>query len=101
MLTGWLLAVSAQASVTDSLFYRRFFGGTFGIIPNNPKSFKFMTVRLCHVAVIDTYGAEPFAHRKTAVQVSTIRRQHSHLLNRSLCVPVRASVNTSTSSSMR
>ena len=49
------------------------------------------------------YGAlpPPLAHRKTAVQVLPIRRQTVYLPNKSLCDPVRASVSTSTSSSIR
>ncbi|MDO4261364.1 MAG: hypothetical protein Q4C82_04750, partial [Eubacteriales bacterium] len=30
-----------------------FCGSTFGTIPNDPESFKFITVRLCDVAVVD------------------------------------------------
>ena len=37
----------------------------------------------------------------TAVQVSPIRRQAVYLPNKLLCDPVRTSVSTSTSSSMR
>ena len=42
-----------------------------------------------------------FAYRKTAVQVSPYGGSTVYLPNRSLCVPVRASVSTRTSSSMR
>ena len=43
----------------------------------------------------------PFCTQKNRRTGFPIRRQHSHLSNRSLCVPVRASVSTSTSSSIR
>ena len=43
----------------------------------------------------------PFAHRKTAVQVSPYGGRLVYLPNKSLCDPVRASVSTSTSSSIR
>ena len=50
-----MIAGGKDASLRNMIaFFVVFFcGGTFRTIPDDPKRFKFVTVKLCHVAVID------------------------------------------------